>query len=63
VITSIKQGALAEQSGLQVGDVIVDINKHHVDSVKKFIKEIHRGTNSMLIKRGPQKFIVFMGGE
>jgi serine protease Do len=63
VITGIRQGGLAEQSGLQVGDVIGDVNRHHVETVKKLLKEVRRGTNSMLIKRGPLKFIVFMGPQ
>jgi serine protease Do len=62
VIVSVKPNGLASQAGAQPGDIILDVNKHAVNSAKEAAKFTKSGTNSMRIQRGSQVIIIFMGG-
>ena len=60
VIVSVKQNGLADQAGLQVGDVILDVNRHPIRTAKEANKVLKHGTNSLRILRGTATLIVFM---
>ncbi|MGA1826213.1 MAG: DegQ family serine endoprotease [bacterium] len=49
VITEIKQESPAQRSGLQPGDLILEINRKKVSTVDGFRKEYKKSTNSILL--------------
>ena len=55
VVTAVKPGSKAAKAGLQQGDVIVEVNRHEVDSAKDFKKRVlkHKqgGDLKLLVKR------------
>ena len=55
VVTSVKPGSKAAQAGLREGDVIVEVNRHEVDSAKDFkqrvLKHEKDGDLKLLVKR------------
>jgi len=60
VITGVKPNSLSDQAGIQVGDIILDINKKPVRTAKEASKNLKRGTNSLRVLRGQTTLIVFM---
>jgi serine protease Do len=63
VIVDVAQGSLAEQAGIQAGDIILDINRAPVRSAKDTsdkMKKIKHGTVNMRILRGDATMLVFM---
>ncbi len=64
VVVSVEQGSLADESGIQPGDVIKEVNQKTVNNVAKY-NETMAGTGKgkpvlMLLKRGKQTFFVSM---
>ncbi len=55
VVTQVEQGSLAEEAGLQRGDVIEQVNRHPVASVSQYEREVRMAGNQaivLLINRG-----------
>jgi serine protease Do len=57
VVTGIKPGSKAAQAGLQEGDLIVEVNRHDVESARDFKTQVEKnkaGDNlNLLVKRNP----------
>ncbi len=55
VVTAVKPGSKAANAGLQEGDVIVEVNRHEVDSAKDFKKRVLKykqdGDLKLLVKQ------------
>jgi serine protease Do len=55
VVTAVKPGSKAAKAGLQEGDVIVEVNRHEIDSAKDFQKRVlkHKksGDLKLLVKQ------------
>ena len=60
VITNLREGGLAEQAGLQVGDIILDVNRKAVHSARDAVKLFKKGVNSIRVLRGQSTMLVFM---
>ena len=62
IITQIREGSPADDAGLKVQDIILQINKVKIDSMQGFTKEIsgkhHEKPILLLIKRGESTFFV-----
>jgi len=62
VVTDVEDGSAADEAGIQPQDIILEVNKVKVASVKEYLGEItkkkERGTNLFLIKRGKAKVYV-----
>jgi len=60
IITQIREGSPADDAGLVAQDIILQINRVDIFSMKEFIKEMtsirREGTILLLIKRGETKF-------
>jgi serine protease Do len=49
VITKVEEGTTAQQAGLRPGDVILEINRKDLNSVKDFTKEYYKSKNNQLL--------------
>jgi len=62
IITQIREGSPADDAGLKIQDIILQINKVRIFSIKDFLNEIKKndegGTVLLLIKRGEMTFFV-----
>lgn len=58
VITSVSSSSIAAMAGLQEGDLILDINKVEVTSVKDVMVQLKKNTNTFRIARGARVFVV-----
>lgn len=62
IITGIEGGSPAEDVGLQPQDVIVQVNKIRITSLKEYIKEMGQAAEKksvrLLVQRGKSRFIV-----
>jgi serine protease Do len=60
IITQIREGGPADDAGLKIQDIILQINKVKISSIKDFLTEIKKnsegGTVLLLIKRGEMTF-------
>lgn len=60
IITRIREGSPADDAGLKVQDIILQINRVKVSAIREFLKEMSRdrseGTVLLLIKRGDATF-------
>jgi serine protease Do len=63
VVVSVRPGGLAEQAGMEIGDVILDINKKPVKSAREAASAIKQGPNSFRILRGGSTILVFMDAK
>jgi len=66
VIVEVKPGSLADQAGIQVGDIILDINRIAVKNSKdaeKLLKKSKGGTVAFRILRGQITMLVFMEAD
>lgn len=52
VITEVERGTVAAQVGLQVGDVILDVNRTPVRRSADVVKQLRQGTNILRVARG-----------
>ncbi len=52
VITEVERGTVAAQVGLQVGDVILDVNRAPVRRAADVVKNLRQGTNILRVARG-----------
>ncbi|MGE3975280.1 MAG: Do family serine endopeptidase [Bdellovibrionales bacterium] len=62
VVTEILPGSPASNSNLRVGDVILDVNRMRVDSVKSVQQNLKEGVNVLRIQRGEMVSLVFIEG-
>lgn len=60
VVTGLAPDGLAAQAGVQVGDVILDINKRAAKSTREALKLFRRGNNVLRIVRDTETLLVFM---
>ncbi len=60
IIVSIQSGSLAGLAGLQVGDLILDINKVEVSTAKEALAQLKKGTNTLRLARGARVIVVTM---
>jgi S1-C subfamily serine protease len=54
-VTDVAEGSPAAESGLQRGDVIVQVNRHPVNSVSEYQREVRQAGNQsmvLLVNRG-----------
>jgi len=62
VVAQVKEGGSADEAGIKPGDVILQVNRVKVSSLKDYLREISRkGTGEsclLLIKRGKRAFFV-----
>jgi serine protease Do len=60
IITQVREGSPADDAGLKVQDIIIQINRVKITSVSEFLKEMtgdrREGTALLLIKRGNATF-------
>jgi serine protease Do len=67
IVTQIQDGSPADDAGLKIQDIILQINKVRISSVKDFLNEIKKdnegGTVLLLIKRGEMTFFVTLKKE
>ncbi len=56
VVTGVRPGSKADRAGLREGDVIVEVNRHEIDSAQDFknrVKKNNKGSDlNLLVKRG-----------
>jgi serine protease Do len=62
IISQVRDGSPADDAGLKIQDIILQINKVRISSMKDFQSEIKKesqeGTILLLIKRGEMSFFV-----
>ncbi len=65
VVVAIKEGGPAEEGGIQVQDVILQVNKVKVSNVKEYTREISRKTDTvlLLVKRGRSTYWIVLRKE
>jgi serine protease Do len=66
IVTSVRGGSPADDAGLKVQDIILQINKVKISSIKDFHKEMserEKGTFLLLIKRENRNFFVTLHRE
>ncbi|HVO67051.1 MAG TPA: DegQ family serine endoprotease [Syntrophales bacterium] len=67
IVTQIQEGSPADDAGLKIQDIILQINKVKISSVKDFLNEIKKnnegGTVLLLIKRGEMTFFITLKRE
>jgi serine protease Do len=49
VVTSVPPGSMAQEAGLRVGDVVIEVNGKAVDSVEEFAKAFKKSKNKILL--------------
>jgi serine protease Do len=67
IVTQIREGSAADDAGIQPHDIILQVNRVKVSSVKDFQREISKKSNDsrmmLLIKRGKGTFFVALRKE
>lgn len=68
VIIAVKENSVADQAGLQVGDLIYDVNqkfkrKGTIPTAKEINEAFRKGSNSLLVGRGGNTMLVFLTAE
>jgi len=67
IVTQVKEGGPAEEAGLKMQDIILQINKVKITSMKDYLAEISRSapgeTLLMLVKRGDGSFFLTLRKE
>ena len=61
VITEVERGSVAAKSGLQQGDVILDVNRQQVTKAVDVVKLLRKGRNILRLVRGNMAIIVSVG--
>ena len=61
VIVGIDQTSLAAMAGLQIGDVILEVNKKEVTTASEVMKSLKKDTNTIRVARGNQIIVVTFG--
>ena len=67
IITQVREGSPADDAGLKTQDIILQINKAKISSMKDFLIEISKdsqgNTSLLLVKRGKMNFFVTLKKE
>ena len=67
IITQVREGSPADDAGLEIQDIILQVNKVNISSLKDFLNEIKKApqeaTLLLLIKRGEMNFFVTVKKE
>lgn len=67
VVVSVEQGSTAAESGIQLGDVIKEVNRKPVRNIADFNESIAKSGKGratlLLLKRGKQTFFVTMESQ
>ena len=62
LVAGVKAGSQAEDAGMQQGDVILEVNRQAVTSVKEAMSKINGAQEKdhllLLVQRGPSKLFV-----
>lgn len=61
VIVGIDRSSLASMAGLQVGDVILEVNKKDVSTAQDVMKNLKKDSNTLRLARGNQIIVVTFG--
>ncbi len=65
LVAGVKPGSQAEDAGMQQGDVILEVNRQPVTSVKEALDKINGAQDKdhllLLVQRGPSKLFVPLG--
>jgi S1-C subfamily serine protease len=67
IITQVREGSPSDDAGLKIQDIILQVNKVNISSLKDFLNEIKKSpqeaTLLLLIKRGEMNFFVTVKKE
>ncbi len=63
VVSSIEPGSPAYNAGLQEGDVLLDINREKIRSVKAAAKALKKSSNLLRVDRENYRVAIFLEGE
>ncbi len=58
IVIDVEMGSIAARAGLQVGDVIVDVNRKSVNQAADVVKNLKQGKNIISIARGQNVMLV-----
>jgi serine protease Do len=58
VIISVEDSSLASMAGLQVGDIILEVNKKEVSTANDVVKSLKKNSNTIKIARGAQIIVI-----
>lgn len=58
VIIAIERSSLASMAGLQVGDIILEVNKKEVTTANDVLKNLKKSSNTVRVARGNQIIVV-----
>jgi serine protease Do len=62
IVVDVQEGSLADEVGIQLQDIILQVNKIKIESMKDYVRELGRagekGAILLLIKRGKSTFFV-----
>lgn len=58
VVTEVERGTVAAQVGLQVGDIILDVNRTPVRRAADVVKNLRQGTNILRVARGDMVAVI-----
>lgn len=58
VIIRVEESSLASMAGLQVGDIILEVNKKEVTSASDVVKNLKKNTNTVRVARGNQIIVL-----
>ena len=62
IVTGVKEGSPAEEAGIKVQDIILQVNKTKVSSLKEYQRELSKRSDSvlLLIKRGKSTYWIVL---
>jgi serine protease Do len=61
IVVEVQEGSTADEVGIQPQDIILQVNKAKIDSLKEYVAEIGKAGDKgilLLIKRGKATFFV-----
>jgi serine protease Do len=65
IVTQVEDGSSADEAGIRVQDIILQINKSKIGSMEDYLKAMSKavpeGNVLMLVKRGGSKFFIVVG--
>lgn len=62
VVTAVKEGSPADEAGIKVHDLIIQVNKVRITTMKEYLREISKKSDSvlLLIKRGKSTYWIVL---
>jgi serine protease Do len=62
IVVDVREGSLAEEVGIQPQDIVLEVNRVKVETMKDYVREIGKAGEKngilLLIQRGKSKFYV-----